>query len=385
MSLAKIALAILSSLLALTQPGSAHNCSVRPYSSWMADSIISRGQGIAAPGSNDPSILLQMGVFQAALLQLMKPPAVHCGEQNYELFLQQSTESIIGQISNASRDTQFPLDRLSVGRGLLWEFTERGYWYYVYPNWSYLDGMFSLVPFYSLYTTYFDIENTTAINADIIHQLDLLWDHCRDNQTGLLFHGYDATKTAVWANKVTGASPIVWDRALGWYIMALVDFLKLTPVPQQSSQWQHVYNRFVALADAVVKAVDPNTGCWWQVMSFPGRAGNYIESSGSATFTYALYKGVRLGCLGRSATPASTYTGVARRAYQYIVDNFVVHNPNGTLSYNGTVSVCSLNSTANYEYYVSRPLLYDSVLGSASFVLASIEHEMTVSNNTSTN
>jgi rhamnogalacturonyl hydrolase YesR len=222
-----------------------------------------------------------------------------------------------------------------------------GYWYYVYPNWSYLDGMFSFVPFYSLYTTSFDMTNTTAVNGDIIHQLDLLWTYCHNNQTGLLVHGYDVTKTAIWANPVTGASPIVWDRALGWYIIALVDFLELTPVAHQSPQWQHVHTRFVALADAIVKAVDPGTGCWWQVMSFPGRTGNYIESSGSAMFVYALYKGIRLGYLKENS--ASTYTSVASRAYRFLVDNFVVHNTNGTLSYNGTVSVCSLNSTASYE------------------------------------
>ena len=103
-------------------------------------------------------------------------------------------------------------------------------------------------------------------------------------------------------------------------------------------------------------------------------------------------RGSRLGYLPH-------YEKVAAKAYEYIVDNFVVNNHNGTLGYNGTVAVCSLNSTASYEvsvglmsllashsealsltsgpnqYYIGQPILYNSVLGSGSFILASLEYE----------
>jgi rhamnogalacturonyl hydrolase YesR len=232
-----------------------------------------------------------------------------------------------------------------------------GLWYFVYPNWSYLDGMFSLLSFYPLYTATMDIANMTEVNNDLFHQIELLWEHCYDNTTGLLFHGYDAAKTASWANPTTGASPIVWDRSLGWFMMGLVDLLELPLMDSRVATWRA---RFVDLANAVVRAVDPASGCWWQVMSSPGRTGNYIEASGSAMFTYALYKGVRLGLLQDqnpqeppSRNPVAhlraNYTSVATRAYRTLVDRFVVENQDGTLSYNGTVGVCSLNSTASYE------------------------------------
>ncbi|KGO74165.1 Six-hairpin glycosidase [Penicillium italicum] len=68
-----------------------------------------------------------------------------------------------------------------------------------------------------------DIANMTEVNNDLFHQVELMWEHCHDNTTRLLFHGYDTSKTASWANSTTGASPIVWDRALGWFMMGLVD------------------------------------------------------------------------------------------------------------------------------------------------------------------
>ncbi|KAJ5376591.1 hypothetical protein N7509_013477 [Penicillium cosmopolitanum] len=247
-----------------------------------------------------------------------------------------------------------------------------GYWYFEYPNWSYLDGMYSLVPFLLTYTAHFDPKNE-SVTDDVIHQLDLLWTHCYQNESGLLVHGYDASKTASWANPVTGASPIVWDRSLGWYIMSLVDGLELSsPFPQRLVDY--LRRRLEQLAESVISAADPETGCWWQVMTLPNKQGNYIESSGSAMFTAALFKAARLGYLPEKF--ASEARKAAGKCYNHLVDAFVVKNENGTLGYNGTVSVCSLNSSASYEYYVSQPLLYNSVHGTAAFVHASLEQEM---------
>ncbi|KAF7345125.1 Six-hairpin glycosidase-like protein [Mycena venus] len=201
---------------------------------------------------------------------------------------------------------------------------EDGLWYFVYPNWSYLDGMYSLVPFYAYYTILFDARNASAI-ADMMRQLDLLWTHCAAaNGTGLLVHGYDDSKTAVWADPVTGASPHVWGRSLG----------------RTRASGRCCTARFCQLAGALPPGCGRDDRRVVQLLDQPGRAGNYIESSGSAMFAYALLKGVRLGYL-ENGVPA--YTDVATRAYKYITDTFVVHNStDGTLGYNGTVSVCSL-------------------------------------------
>lgn len=103
------------------------SCSTRPYSTWMADSIISRGQGVAPPGESTSSIYLQIGVVQTALLQLLdsSPATLHCAQQDYQSYVRQGTKSIVGQLLNASEDTQYPLDRLSLGRGLLDEYLDK--------------------------------------------------------------------------------------------------------------------------------------------------------------------------------------------------------------------------------------------------------------------
>jgi hypothetical protein len=94
------------------------------YSTWMADSIISRGQGIA-PADPDSSIYLQIGIVQKALLGLLNSPEVsHCDGKDYRNYVQKGSESILGRLLNASQDTLYPLDRLSLGRGLLMEYVD---------------------------------------------------------------------------------------------------------------------------------------------------------------------------------------------------------------------------------------------------------------------
>ncbi|PLB48517.1 cell wall glycosyl hydrolase YteR [Aspergillus steynii IBT 23096] len=380
----------------------------RPYSAWMADSVIARGQAIAPPGETESSIFLQIGFFQTAILRLLDHPgtaAPSCQIDRWEQYLTNSTASIASRLGNATQDTHFPLDRLSTFRGLLHSYEKTnntvdkkaldalrrsidlqptnkfgGLWYFTYPNWSYLDGMYSLIPFSWLYATRFNPTSTSAVIDESIHQLDLLWQHCHQNSTGLLVHGYDGSQTAVWASSFTGASPIAWDRSLAWYFMTLVDMLELlslqSPGAAEERYAGYLQGRFAALAKAVLAVADADSGCWWQVMTAPREEGNYIESSGSAMFTYALLKGARLGFLDLEDPAASEIVESASKCYRHLVTEFVAEEGDGTLGYNGTVSVCSLNSSATYEYYVNQPLLYNSVHGSAAFVLASLEHEM---------
>jgi rhamnogalacturonyl hydrolase YesR len=188
----------------------------------------------------------------------------------------------------------------------------------------------------------FDADNTTAWD-DIILQYDLIEAHCRNETTNLLVHGYDESKTAVWADPVTGAAPLVWDRADGWYFMTLLEAIQLFPTSHPGHDKLVTY--FQTLAAGLKQAQD-ETGGWWLVMSepYPGKTGNYIESSASAMFTYGWLKGMSLGLLAESE-----YLDAATKAYNLLVDRFVVTNDDGTLDWEGTVIVGSLGSNGTFE------------------------------------
>jgi unsaturated rhamnogalacturonyl hydrolase len=103
------------------------------------------------------------------------------------------------------------------------------------------------------------------------------------------------------------------------------------------------------------------------------RAGNYIETSASCMFVYALAKGARLGYLDKKYAP------VARKGYDGIVKQFVKTEPAGLLSLTGTVSVGGLGGSpyrdGSYEYYLSEPLKTNDFKGVGPFIMAGIEVE----------
>ncbi|KAI0408939.1 Six-hairpin glycosidase-like protein [Xylaria palmicola] len=384
----------------LSTPAAAGDAHKTPYSQRMASSIIARGQGIMN-GTGGSSEALQAGFVQKALTALSG--YYTCSASTYDPYVRQSATSATSFLSNATTNAfTYPMDRLSNGNAVLTlapargasayrttaealrdsidlnrRNAEGGLWYFVYPYWSYLDGMFSLGPFYTLYTLTTSpatSKSAAAVLDDMLYQFDILWRHTGHPATGLLTHGYDATRKAVWADPKTGGSPYVWGRSLGWYTMALLDTMEILDKHRAPTRYRDaLLRKFQALMPAVVRAVDSHTGGWWQVVDQPGRKGNYIESSATAMFSYSLLKGARLGYLPAKLVP--TARQVATRAHKYVTDTFVVEEADGTVSYNGTVAVCSLNSTATYDYYIGQPILYNSVLGSAAYVLASLEVE----------
>lgn len=235
------------------------------------------------------------------------------------------------------------------------------------PDQAFIEQIYMLAPFYVRFTTLLDIENSTAVHQDVLQQFGLFQKHCEHVDSHLYAQGYDDTRQKPWADPVTGRTPELWGRANGWAAMAMVDTLELLPISHTSTTWQTLLSMFVSLANAVVSAADEATGAWWQVMSWPGREGNFLESSASGMFVYALYKGVRLGYLEPRTSdfqsyPAIPYLETARKGFKALVDRYVVYEPNGNLGYNGTVMVRGLGG--NFSYEVRKTIL--SVLHSPS-------------------
>lgn len=233
--------------------------------------------------------------------------------------------------------------------------THGGFWHRsTYPNQMWLDGLYMASPFYAHHTAVYDPSNATAFD-DIVKQFTLTHTNCvnsNTSQTGLLKHGYDESHVAVWADAATGASPECWDRALGWYVMAIVDVLDYLPsIHPGVLTLKSILSETIT---GITSAIEPDSGLWWLVMSQPGRSGNYIESSGSAMFIYAMLKGIRMGYLD-----SATYLSTATSAYGKLVDKFVsVNATDGGLDWEGTVSVGSLSGKGDFD--VSSAPLTDS-------------------------
>jgi rhamnogalacturonyl hydrolase YesR len=185
----------------------------------------------------------------------------------------------------------------------------------------------------------YSIKILTLLLDDIALQYTLIYKNTiqnagSTNYSGLLYHGYDYSKTASWANSDRGHSPEIWDRALGWYFMAMVDILEIFPTTHKG--YAQITQILQDLSPKLVKAADKTSGVWWLVMTQPGRAKNYFESSGTAMFVYSLLKGVRLGYIKDSD---GSIIAAAKKAYSYIIANWVKEKSDGTFDWLNTVEV----------------------------------------------
>ena len=250
-----------------------------------------------------------------------------------------------------------------------------GFWHkLIYPNQMWLDGLYMAAPFYAEYALTF---NEPAIIDDIVHQFVLIEQHTRDPQTGLLYHGWDESKSQHWCDPKTGCSPHFWGRAIGWYVMAIVDTLDFLPAPSHHNKT--LVKLLDQLASAIIRFQDPSSGLWYQVVNLPERAGNYRESSASAMLAYGLAKAVRKGYL------PSEFGSSAQRAYRGLLENMIRMDADGSLTLDGTCSVAGLGGIpyrdGSYEYYVGEPVAVNDFKGVGPFILAALEMDKVLEKN----
>ncbi len=247
---------------------------------------------------------------------------------------------------------------------------EGGFWHKkIYPNQMWLDGLYMVEPFYAEYSKAF---NQPENFDDIANQFIWMEKHARNPQTGLLHHGWDESREQKWADKTTGKSPNIWGRAMGWYVMALLDVLDTFPKNHpKRAELVAIYQRLVP---AIVKYQDPKEGCWYQVVDKIGAKGNYLEASGSSMLVYGLAKGVRMGYIDKS------YFKYAQKGYQGILKNFISTDSKGINHLEKVVLVSGLGGNpyrdGSYEYYLSEKIRQDDLKGVAPFIMASVEMEI---------
>lgn len=234
----------------------------------------------------------------------------------------------------------------------------------IYPNQMWLDGLYMGAAFYAQYASVF---HDTAAYDEITRQFVLAEQHTRDATTGLLVHAWDAAKIQQWADPITGKSPHVWGRAMGWYGMALVDALDYYPIhhPGRDSLIQ-ILNRY---AKAIVQVQNAN-GLWYDIIDAPTDARNYFESSASAMMARTLFKAVKHGYID------AQYASNAQKAYDGLVAQCVRFN-NGQFELLNTVSVSGLGGNpyrdGSLDYYFKEPIVVNDPKGMGAFLQCAVQ------------
>jgi unsaturated rhamnogalacturonyl hydrolase len=241
-----------------------------------------------------------------------------------------------------------------------------GFWHKnVYPDQMWLDGLYMAAPFYTRYTVEF--ESGKGLD-DVAHQFELIEANDIDLISALPFHAWDQSKNIAWADRERGTSPTIWSRGVGWYAMALVDVLEY--FPKEHPKHKELVTYLNKLSNAIAKYQDPS-GLWFQVIDKRDIENNYLETSGTAMFTYAFAKGVNKGYL------PSRFKIIANKSLDGIVKNFVQVDLNGEVHLKGISPSIGLGGNpfrdGSYAFYTKGETSTDNSIGVGAFILASLE------------
>jgi len=210
-----------------------------------------------------------------------------------------------------------------------------------YANQMWADGIYMAEPFIMRYGAMFnDVETSADIST---FQISLFAEHAYDSTKNLLLHAWDITKQASWADSVSGLSPEVWSRGMGWYCMALIDVLEYLPKDHKN------YPRMIEISQGLAKGLktyqDPESGLWFQVVDKGGRKGKRLELSGSSMFVYFLKSAIDNGYID-----ANEYTKVVNKAWEGLKQNVTFDEKNQPIINN---FVRSMGVKNNYDEYIA--------------------------------
>ena len=243
---------------------------------------------------------------------------------------------------------------------------EGSFWHKrIYPDQVWLDGIYMAQPFRALYARELGDKDYT----DIVQQIETVRARMYDPEKGLYYHGYDASKTIFWADPVTGCSKSFWLRAMGWFATALADLLEIVDDPGARARLRPI---FTELMEGVARYADEETGLYYQVVDQGGRAGNYLETSGSSMMAYAMLKGARLGVLGPeyARLGRKTFDGILRRYFRAEGEDVEL---GGICLVAGLGPADDLRRDGSYQYYISEPVVKNDAKGVAPLVMCYTE------------
>lgn len=275
-----------------------------------------------------------------------------------------------------------------------------------YPNQMWLDGLYMGAALYAEWQKSFgdEDENNMASWADISSQFKIIHKYTYDTDKKLNYHAWSADPAdpnSFWAKKdepYKGCSPEFWGRGMGWYFAALVDVIEI--MPQNHPDYQALKDIVNQVAEGLSGYQDKVSGCWYQLLQYDNSVvadnkgdtingevynkcdkANYLEASASSMFTYAYYKGMRLGILDKAK-----FESVANRAYEGLIKTFIKEGANGSIS---IVQSCAsaglgpakdMSRTGTINYYLCGKdvtVTQDEGKAIGPFIMASLEYEFT--------
>lgn len=195
-----------------------------------------------------------------------------------------------------------------------------------------------------------------------------------DKSSGLWVHGWDADSVFYddgcsvknWPDKQTHRNDQIWARGNGWVGMALADALEA--VGPHSRFSKPLGKALLHFIKAIEPFQDQESGHWYQLVTLPTLKGNFLESSSTAMFAYAIIKGIQL-----HVVQPKTYLPMAEKAYAGL-RRMSMRNPEGT-AYLVPTRVSGGTCVGDQAYYLGRKITEGTGFGYGSMIMFGLAFE----------
>lgn len=234
--------------------------------------------------------------------------------------------------------------------------SEGGFWHKdKYPHQMWLDGLYMGGVFALKYA---DTYGDDGLREMVLQQERLMRKYMKDQETGLLYHAWDESRQMPWANQDTGCSPEFWGRSLGWYGLALAEFIAL--LPEQHPDRAELKAELGSFVEAIIRYQDEESGLWYQVVDKGDNPDNWLETSCSSLFVYTIARAVQQDAANESSMSA------ARKGFAGLLQ-MIETDELGRLV---MPSICIGTSAGDYENYINRPTSENDLHGVGAFIMA---------------
>ena len=207
---------------------------------------------------------------------------------------------------------------------------------------------------------------------EFVTQLKAHEDKLASRKTGLWVHGWnggnrnydDQCCMLNWANTTNRTSCEYWGRGNGWIAMALADGLKT--IPRNSENWKILRKSYLKLIKYLPSLQD-STGLWYQLPIYKNETGNFLESSSSAMFGYALTVGVELKILSKRIDPSihNAYIGL-KKCTELVGEAFLM-----------PIQVCAGTCIGDKTYYYDRAVTKGNDFAVGAYILFITQYHKT--------
>lgn len=243
--------------------------------------------------------------------------------------------------------------------------SEGGYWHKdKYANQMWLDGLY-MAGVFSL--KYANAYGDLALRETVLHQEKLMRKYMKDEKTGLLYHAWDESRKMPWANAETGCSPEFWGRSLGWYGLAVAQFLDELSADETGRE--ALVTSLRDFVHALIRYQDAESGLWHQVVDKGQEPDNWLETSCTALFVYTIAKAIKQGVVGQECADAAV------KGYEGLIRTLKIDEQERVI----LPLICIGTSAGDYENYVTRPTSENDLHGVGAFVMACVEVQSLIS------